>query len=419
MALTIPKYKQFQESKHDIAIDVIDTTPTPSHLLITKDVPVKVNHHPEFTFAKALDFSGPVRANIYKDEIGGTDVLTEKQRPPRASRLPDETAVFEVGSKRPNFNKHQRLEDPMQMFGMKKLASADNTYETTAIKNAPKSIQEAADMARNRDAATNIHREFAQNVVKNRKPRQPPSSGSGGGSGGGGGGGPPPPPSSGTGPVLQLNYEPESQLEYDPKSSSSHQETTAETQAKERRLQTRSKSKVPVNPAVPPKPIGLRRQQNLAAKRILVDAEKRELEGKDLQDAVIRAGRVQTGLPEHPEAKGDETEDSSDGDDSEEEELPLYKRTNGMFIGKIHFDAQTEDGNLKSKNEYTNYLLTQLDVDGSVPNIQKIGDKIKELYTALYDVTTDSNLQTKAKILTFLYEQRKPQTPQSHKKGKK
>jgi hypothetical protein len=63
-----------------------------------------------FTFAKALDFSGKMRANIFKEEIGDTDVLTRKEHIVHPGHFPDETAMFESGSTRPRFGRN-KLED--------------------------------------------------------------------------------------------------------------------------------------------------------------------------------------------------------------------------------------------------------------------------------------------------------------------
>jgi hypothetical protein len=97
MALTIQKRNQFQESR----------------LLITEDVKNDVHYSGDrsFTFAKALDFSSKMIANIFKEEIGDTDVLTRREHIIHPGHFPDET-MFESGSARPRFGRN-KLEDPM------------------------------------------------------------------------------------------------------------------------------------------------------------------------------------------------------------------------------------------------------------------------------------------------------------------
>jgi hypothetical protein len=183
MALTIPEDKQFKEpwSKKDIAVDLLHTsTDIDGELQIAKsEKPVVPRGNKEFTFGKLLDFSGPLRANMNRDEIGGTGVLTKMEHISRPKMFPDITKPFETGYTRPYFGK-SHLEDPMEMFGIKKLASADNTYELTSIKNAPKSIHQATEFSR--------HRDFAENAMKNIKPRRRSSASAGNTSGGGGDG---------------------------------------------------------------------------------------------------------------------------------------------------------------------------------------------------------------------------------------
>jgi uncharacterized membrane protein YgcG len=130
-----------------------------------------------FTFAKALDFSGKMRANIFKEEIGDTDMLTRKEHIIHPGHFPDETAMFESGSTRPRFGRN-KLEDPTDMLGMQKLGNAYGQYEWTHIKNAPKTVGQAMGLRR--------HRDFAENIVRDSMGRGGGGRGSGSGSGGGG-----------------------------------------------------------------------------------------------------------------------------------------------------------------------------------------------------------------------------------------
>jgi hypothetical protein len=131
MALTIPKHKQFKDpgTRGDVAIDLLHTSSDlKGELLISKvEKPVVPRGSREFTFDKALDFSGQIRANIIRDEVGGTDMLTKKEHITHSKVFPDITKTFETGYTRPKFGK-SHLDDPMEMLGIKKLATADNTY---------------------------------------------------------------------------------------------------------------------------------------------------------------------------------------------------------------------------------------------------------------------------------------------------